>query len=631
MEDKMTLTRLKNKDIIFFIVVIFILIAIGSIWIIQSFGSKEDTYFLIGVSQPNLQEPWRIVMNKEIQESANEYEHIRIIFTDAATSSHKQEKDIQKLIDYGVDLLIVSMNDTERLTPIVADIYKKIPVIVLDRDVIGYDYTLFIGLDNYSIGRKAGNYLRRMRGKQTLNVVEIKGITDSPPVRDRSNGFKQAIKDNSDINIVASIEAHWQPDKAHDKFVELIKESPNIDVVYAHSDAMAFGAYKGLKDKHQEITFIGMDGLQGTNGGLELIRKGILDSTYTCPTGGKEAIRYAVSILNKDKGIPKKIILRSHEITADNLNTYIQEQQSRTHKKDPITLGFAQVGSESSWRLANTESIKQAAQEANIHLIFKNVDNRLSDKEKQKKQIQYMEEFIEQKVDVIAFSPIVEEGWEKILIKAKKAKIPVLLSDREVNVDDSLWTSYMGSDFVEEGRRAARWLMDYTKTTEGILNIVELQGTYGSAPAIGRKEGFEEVIKYHKNYNLLYSEIGSFNYADGKATMKRILESTNEKIHVVYAHNDDMAFGAIEAIEEYGLVAGKDIIVISVDATKQAFKYMVIGKLNCAVECNPLLGPQMMKAVKDLMAGNELPIRIITEEDVYTQENAKYTISSRKY
>jgi len=291
-----------------------------------------------------------------------------------------------------------------------------------------------------------------------------------------------------------------------------------------------------------------------------------------------------------------------------------------------ITLGFSQIGAESEWRTANTKSIKDAAQESGINLKFSDAQ------QKQENQIKAIRSFIAQKVDVIAFSPVVETGWEPVLREAKAAKIPVILTDRSVNVkDDSLWVTFMGSDFVEEGRRAANWLVEKTKDNAGPINIVELQGTVGSAPAIDRKKGFEEVIKDKAKFKIIRSQTGDFTRAKGKEVMEAFLKAEGKKINVLFAHNDDMAIGAIQAIEEAGMKPGKDILIVSIDAVKGAFQAMMAGKLNVSVECSPLLGPQLMSAVKDLMAGKTLPKRIVTEESIFPMETAAKEFPTRKY
>ncbi|HEU5135283.1 MAG TPA: ABC transporter substrate-binding protein [Steroidobacteraceae bacterium] len=297
----------------------------------------------------------------------------------------------------------------------------------------------------------------------------------------------------------------------------------------------------------------------------------------------------------------------------------------------PIVLGFSQIGAESEWRTANTTSIQTAAPEAGITLRFSDAQ------QKQENQIKALRSFIAQRVDVIAFSPVVETGWETVLREAKSAGIPVILTDRAVEVSDaSLYLSLIGSDFVEEGRKAGRWLLEYYTTGEGKaatgdVNIVELQGTVGSAPANDRKKGFAEIITAEPRFKIIRSQTGDFTRAKGKEVMEAFLKAEGKKINVLFAHNDDMAIGAIQAIEEAGLKPGSDIIIISIDGVKGAFEAMIAGKLNVTVECSPLLGPQLMAAVKDVVAGKPIPKRIVTEESVFPKETAAQVLPTRKY
>lgn len=291
-----------------------------------------------------------------------------------------------------------------------------------------------------------------------------------------------------------------------------------------------------------------------------------------------------------------------------------------------LVIGFAQTGAESEWRTANTDSVKAAAKAAGYELKFSDAQ------QKQENQIKAIRSFITQKVDVIILAPLVTTGWDTVLKEAKAAKIPVILESRNVVVKDpSTWTTFIGSDFVEEGRRAAQWLLDNTKSTTGPVNIVELQGTVGSDPAIDRKKGFDEVIKGNSRYKVIRSQTGDFTRAKGKEVMEAFLKAEGKKINVLYAHNDDMAIGAIQAIEEAGLKPGKDILVIGVDAVKGAFEAMVAGKMNVSVECNPLLGPQLMEASAKAAAGQPLPRWIKTIEGVFPAEVAAKEFPNRKY
>jgi simple sugar transport system substrate-binding protein len=293
---------------------------------------------------------------------------------------------------------------------------------------------------------------------------------------------------------------------------------------------------------------------------------------------------------------------------------------------EKLVIGFSQVGAESEWRTANTKSMQEAIKAAGHELKFSDAQ------QKQENQIKAIRSFIAQKVDAIVFSPVVETGFETVLQEAKDAGIPVFLSDRSVDIEDnSLWVTFLGSDFVEEGRKAANWLVEETADVEGDVNIVELQGTVGSAPAIDRKEGFEEVIADHPNLKITKSQTGDFTRAKGKEVMEAFLKADGENIDVLYSHNDDMAIGAIQAIEEYGLKPGEDIKIIGVDAVKGAFEAMAAGKMNVTVECNPLFGPQMVDLIEAHLAGEKIDKRVAVEESMYTMDQAEELLPTREY
>jgi simple sugar transport system substrate-binding protein len=293
----------------------------------------------------------------------------------------------------------------------------------------------------------------------------------------------------------------------------------------------------------------------------------------------------------------------------------------------PIVLGFSQIGAESEWRTANTTSVQSAAAEAGITLRFSDAQ------QKQENQIKALRSFIAQRVDVIAFSPVVETGWDTVLAEAKAAGIPVVLTDRTVNVaDESLYTTLIGSDFVEEGRRAAQWLIADAADRSGPIRVVELQGTVGSAPANDRMRGFREVIDADKRFEVVRSQSGDFTRSRGKEVMEVFLKAESQaKIDVLFSHNDDMAIGAIQAIEEAGLKPGEDIRIVSIDAVRGAFEAMKAGKLNATIECNPLLGPQLAQLVRDVHAGKPVPKRVFVEEGVFTQDQAAAELPNRQY
>ncbi|MGW5411808.1 ABC transporter substrate-binding protein [Actinomadura geliboluensis] len=289
-----------------------------------------------------------------------------------------------------------------------------------------------------------------------------------------------------------------------------------------------------------------------------------------------------------------------------------------------LVLGFSQVGAESGWRTANTKSIQEAAKAAGVDLKFSDAQ------QKQENQIAAIRSFIKQKVDVIAFSPVVVTGWDAVLKEAKAADIPVVLTDRAVDSDASLYVTFLGSDFVAEGKKAGDWLVSEYKNAKEPVNIVQLEGTVGAAPAIDRKKGFEQAIAAAPNLKVIASQSGDFTRAKGKEVMQALLKA-HKDIDVLFAHNDDMGLGAMQAIQEAGLTPGKDIKIVTVDAVKDGMQALADGKFNFIVECNPLLGGQLMDTAKKVKAGEKVEKRIVTVETVFDQAKAKEALPTRKY
>lgn len=289
-----------------------------------------------------------------------------------------------------------------------------------------------------------------------------------------------------------------------------------------------------------------------------------------------------------------------------------------------ITVGYAQVGAESDWRTANTQSFKETFVESNGYkLIFDDAQ------QKQENQIKAIRNFIQQDVDYIVVAPVVETGWETVLKEAKEKQIPVILSDRQMKLsDDSLYLCWVGGNFLKEGQDSIKWLN--AKRGNEKLNIVLIQGTIGSSAQIGRTQGITEGIAANKNWTLLTKQSGDFTQKGGQEVMESFLKSY-PKIDVVFCENDNEAWGAIDAIKAAGKVPGKDIWIICFDAVHETFNRMIAGEINCAVECNPLHGPRVDEIIKGLEKG-EKPNKIMyVTEGVFDQDNAAAMLPTRKY
>lgn len=295
------------------------------------------------------------------------------------------------------------------------------------------------------------------------------------------------------------------------------------------------------------------------------------------------------------------------------------------------SIGFAQSDtSESDWRRANTESFREAAQALGIELVFKDAGGKT---ELQRRQVQ---ELIDQKVDAIVLSANEIKGWDSVLLNAKKARIPVILADRTIellpeNQAKGLYVTWIGSDFRYEGRAAAAWL---AQETAGRCNIVEIQGPAGAAPSIDRGLGFRDVIGLFPGMKVIAARRGNWRTDQAKDLMKTLLLREGANICAVFAHNDNMAIGAVQAIEDskqLGLTPGKDILIVGVDGVKQGFEHLVDKRINALVECNPLLGRVVLKVALEVLGGRSFPPVMFMEDKIYTVHNAQAALPSRKY
>jgi ribose transport system substrate-binding protein len=292
------------------------LILLGSALALVGCSRAPQGKHLIGFSQANLGEPWRVAMNAEVAARAKDFPDLEIVYADAQQDNAKQVADVENFLRQKIELLIISPNEAKPLTPIVQRAYAlKIPVIILDREIEGETYTTFIGANNRDIGKAAGEYAASLLGGKG-KVVEIKGLPGSTPARDRSDGFREAIAGFPGIVIVHDPVANWLREEAMSQMESALAANPRIDLVYAHNDPMAIGAYLAAKAKgrENEMKFIGIDGLPGLDGGRQAVADGKLAATFVYPTGGKEAVEIAEKILHGEP-VPHRITLPTERIT----------------------------------------------------------------------------------------------------------------------------------------------------------------------------------------------------------------------------------------------------------------------------------------------------------------------------
>ncbi len=308
----------------------------------------------------------------------------------------------------------------------------------------------------------------------------------------------------------------------------------------------------------------------------------------------------------------------------------VQSDNNLISDDDLIYVGFIQVGAESDWRIANTNSMQATFTEEKGYQ-FEIVDAQ----QQTTKQITAIRDFIQKGVDYIILAPNTETGWDTALGEANEAGIPVIIVDRMIDTDDDrLFAAWIGSDFLQEGRDGVKALekilADKGVSDEDIVNMVTLQGTIGSSPQIGRTQGFEEGCAKHPNWNMLDRQSGDFTQERGQEVMESMLK-TFDDIDVVISENDNMTFGAIAAIEAAGKTCGPDgeIIIVNWDGSKKAFDYMIDGKINVIVECNPLHGPRVEELIKALKAGKSVDKKSYVTEKTFWPDQAAQLRESR--
>lgn len=318
--------------------------------------------------------------------------------------------------------------------------------------------------------------------------------------------------------------------------------------------------------------------------------------------------------------------------TENSETDFSLEDEEAMDSEGYVTVGFSQVGSESDWRVANTQSfVDTFTAENGYYLLYEDAQN------KQENQLKAVRSFILQEVDYIVLDPVVETGWDAVLKEAKDAGIPVIVSDRKVVVEDEdLYTCWVGSDFEEEGRKAGKWLADYLENRgrgQEEIHLVTLQGTLDSSAQLGRTKGFSEILEQHGNWDMLEYESADFTQTKAQEVMQSFLEKYSD-IDVVICENDNMAFGAVDAIHEAGKTCGPggDIIIISFDAVKAAFEAMREGKINMAIECNPLQGPRVSDIIQRLERGETVEkIQYMDEKYFDTSMDLDSLIETRTY
>jgi len=556
--------------------------------------------YLIGVSQANLSEPWRISMTDEIQRQAALHPEMRLIVADASDSLGKQIGDLEKFEALGVDLLIVSPLESEAITPTVTRIFQSIPVIVLNRSVANYDYTLFIGPDNARIGQEAGRFVAKILADSGGEVLEVLGRSGSPPTLERAQAFRHAIAGRPLIRLQSPVLANWLRDGAEDLVLERLKTDGPPQVIFAHNDAMAYGAWLAAEKLglSRRITFLGVDGLPGPRGGLELLRSGILGGTFLSPTGGTEAIEYALAILNHQGEQPKKVILGTRFLTRSDLS--FPTVHSTVSGAPPRTVGFLASSGTDGWRKLLKESVERALSSGGWTLV------RLTGPELPS----HLDAVIVDSSDGSSADTRLRASVEAVV---RSRGLPLFrLGPQPPPGDDSGWILALGPDPVEEGRRGGRWL-----ATTGARRVLEITGPRDSAGTSDRSMGLRQGTA-ERATALVTATINT--NGTRAAAREVVLAALDEGLPFdsVFAHSDEASLGAIDALTARSSL-GTKVRVAGVGGGVEAMEALKRTNLACLVRSPSDLGPLLRNDLARALSEPGVSRRLVTSHDVLTR------------
>ena len=576
--------------------------------------AAKDKY-VIGMSQANKAEPWREAMDSQIAAAAKAYPEFEVVFQDAAQDNAKQVSDVENLLTQGIDLLIISPNEAAPLNDIVKQAWDScVPVIVLDRNLVDPNYSMFIGADNVAIGRGAGQYAAQWcadNGRTECRIAEIRGLEGAPPAKDRGDGFRQGLVDGglSEANIIFSQNADWLRERAVPAAAAAFQSNPDIDVLYGHNDPMAEGAYIAAQDAGIDVSkvlFIGIDALPTPDGGIMSVLEGRLGVTFVYPTGGKQAIEWAKLILEDHINPPLWEVLPFDEVNPDNAQAVCNEFACPNAEaatpvptaaegwtmytlgmvtgtvlpgweypangsplpagcpvpatKDKYVIGMSQANKAEPWREAMDSQIAAAAGDyPDFEVVFQDAaqDNA--------KQVSDVENLLTQGIDLLIISPNEAAPLNDIVKQAWESCVPVIVLDR--NLVDPNYSMFIGADNVAIGRGAgqyaAKWCADNGRTE---CKIAEIRGLEGAPPAKDRGDGFRLglVDGGLSEANIIFSQNADWLRERAVPAAAAAFQS-NPDIDVLYGHNDPMAEGAYIAAQDAGIDVSK-VLFIGIDA-----------------------------------------------------------------
>jgi len=600
--------------------------------IIVTFGyivkdNREEgnaVHFLIGIAHADLSESWQLSLNEEIEEKIKEYKDVQIIVTNANGSTYKQMKDIETLMSYGIDLLIINPNDLTIMRREVKSANEKIPVIVLNTKLVGNDYTMFIGPDYNSIGMKAGMRSKLLLQDESGIVLKIKSDFSIPTADSLYQGFDDSVEDINNTILNINYADDWRTEDL-ETLIGDYNVLNDVDLILTHNNELALATYEKILEASNEmgnaIDFIGLGPSNTRNTGIDNVKEGKLNTTYTWQLGGKEAIEYGIEILKGENNIPQNLILRNYEITRDNVNEYLNRQKNVPTESDKkIKIGYIQSSMTNQWQSEETQSILEEALKKDIPIILNGLTPNKTASENHDEQIMLFNKLIDEEIEIIILSPILKDGWEKALKRAKESNIPVIILDNPLHVSDDVWSTYIGYNSEDEGNMAAKWIIDNLYTADADIKISELMIDDSSYSTEKRSEIFNLMIAGYSRIGIEKFEIKD-DSKDVKELIEKIVEDHGEETKILFAHDESIVLEALEVLKKYDKKHSGEIVIIGIGGPEKLQNALAEGEITCIIERDPKLGPLLFRYVNNIIEQKELPEYVINGNRYLTSTN----------
>lgn len=574
-------------------------------------NENEEVKYLIGMAHADLSEDWQVALEQEIHNQVDLYDTVELITTNANGSTYKQMKDLQTLIDYGVDLIIVTPNDNIVMKREISKAHERVPIIVMNRKIQDSEYDMFIGPDFNEIGRMMGLEVVDYSGGNMLRVLEIKGPSNDVSVENMTKGFHEIIGTVENIHIYGEFAADWKEVDAYNWYLKYHNQYPNGDIVVSHNIDMA----KGIREAASfvgdaSMPLIANDAIRSNDVDIESIFENGVSRIVKWQLGGVEAVDYAVEILNGNDNIPQAVILNNYILSRDTIEDFLRDR--KTVKSDEInSIALIQSGL-GTWDMLQLESIEMAAQSNNItvHKIFINPDETI--KEKQKEQIQGIYEVMSRGIDAIILSPIVSDGWQEVIEDVLEEDVATIIINNPIDNSENKNTLFLGYDGVSEGELMGRWLVE-NLYGEKDIHLVVAGGNVSNLAHRNRMLGIESVIDD-------YSRIIRVNdwTIDGVTADKltHLFDSSSDTIKVVLSLDENLIGESIEMISDSNDTLGTDIRLIGFGDVDSFQRELVKKQIDCLISRSPDTGTLIFESLQKMLSNPYYPKAILNSNDV---------------